>query len=47
MAERPLLKIVPVKYCGEHDAVGINYMKAIVTDLLDTPRRGKSAFLVA
>lgn len=46
MAERPFLKIVPAKDGGQYNAVGINHMKAIVADLLDTPRRGKSAFLV-
>jgi hypothetical protein len=46
MAERPFLKVVPAKDGGEYNAVGINHMKAIVADLQDAPRRGKSAFLV-
>jgi hypothetical protein len=46
MTERPLLKVVPAKDGGQYNAVGIKHMKAIVADLLDAPRRGKSAFLV-
>jgi hypothetical protein len=39
VAEGPFLKVVPVEDHGEHNAVGIDDMQAIVTNPLDAPRR--------
>lgn len=47
MTERPLLKIVAAKDHSQDNAVGIKHVKAIVADLLNAPRRGKSTVLVA
>jgi hypothetical protein len=47
VAERPFLKVIPAKDDGQHNAVSVNDMKAIVADLFDAPGRRKPAFLVA
>jgi hypothetical protein len=47
MAERPFLQVIPARHGSQQNTVGIKHMKAILADLLDLPRRGKTAVLVA